>query len=502
MKKNILLAVCFLMPLATMAQNDTLGHERNITLSEAIVLARTQSVDAAVALNELKTAYWEYRTFRADLLPEVNFTGTLPNYNKSYSTYQNSDGSYSFVRNNTLGLSGQLSVDQNIWFTGGKLSLTSSLDYLKQLGSGGEKQFMSVPVSLELTQPVFGVNTLKWNRRIEPVRYAEAKAEFISATEEVTMKTITYFFELLLAKESLATAMQNKTNAAWHHKNADRLYEVAIAKRKMGQISENDLLQLKLNSLQGKADVTEAESNLNAKMFQLRSFLGVSEQESLNPVLPATVPDIKMEYDRVLNKALERNSFAQNIRRRQLEADYEVATARGNLRSIDLFASVGYTGQNHEFSSAYRDLLDNQIVQVGVKIPILDWGKRRGKVRVAKSNREVVLSRIRQEQINFNQDIFLLVEHFNNQAQQLDIAKEADAIAQQRYKTSIETFLIGKINTLDLNDAQNSKDDARQKHISELYYYWYYYYQIRSLTLWDFRTNTELEADFDEIIRQ
>ena len=70
MKKNILLAVCFLMPLATMAQNDTLGHERNITLSEAIVLARTQSVDAAVALNELKTAYWEYRTFRADLLPE------------------------------------------------------------------------------------------------------------------------------------------------------------------------------------------------------------------------------------------------------------------------------------------------------------------------------------------------------------------------------------------------------------------------------------------------
>ena len=152
MKKNILLAVCFLMPLATMAQNDTLGHERNITLSEAIVLARTQSVDAAVALNELKTAYWEYRTFRADLLPEVNFTGTLPNYNKSYSTYQNSDGSYSFVRNNTLGLSGQLSVDQNIWFTGGKLSLTSSLDYLKQLGSGGAKQFMSVPVSLELTQ--------------------------------------------------------------------------------------------------------------------------------------------------------------------------------------------------------------------------------------------------------------------------------------------------------------------------------------------------------------
>lgn len=490
-KKNILLAAltAFAFPLVLTAQN-----EREISLSDAIALARTQSVDAAVALNELKTSYWEYRTFRADLLPEVNLTGTLPNYNKSYNSYQNSDGTYGFVRNNYLGLSGDLSIDQNIWFTGGKISLTTSLDYIKQFGGSGKEQFMSVPISLQLTQPIFGVNKLKWDRRIEPVRYEEAKAAFISATEDVTSKTITYFFQLLLAKELLATARQNELNA-------EHLYKVAEAKREMGQISENELLQLRLSALNAKAAVTESVSDLNAKMFQLRSFLGMDESVTLEPVLPESAPDVKMEYNEVLNKALERNSFAQNIRRRQLEADYEVATARGNLRSVDLFASVGYTGLDNEFNGAYNHLLDNQIVKVGVKIPLLDWGKRRGKVRVAKSNREVVLSRIRQEQMNFNQDIFLLVEHFNNQAQQLSIAKEADLIAQQRYKTSIETFLIGKINTLDLNDAQNSKDAARQKHISELYNYWSYFYQIRSLTLWDFERNTKLEVDFEAVIK-
>ena len=488
-KKNILLV------LATFAFSQilTAQNEREITLNEAIALARTQSVDAAVALNELKTAYWEYRTFRADLLPEVNLTGTLPNYKKSYSSYQNSDGTYGFVRNNYLELSGDLSIDQNIWLTGGKFSLSTSLDYIRQFGGNGKEQFMSVPINLELTQPIFGVNKLKWNRRIEPVRYEEAKAAFISATEEVTRKTITYFFQLLLAKETLATARQNELNA-------EHLYKVAGAKREMGQISENELLQLKLSALNAKAATTEAVSNLNANMFQLRAFLGMDENTKLEPVVPESAPDIRMEYNEVLSKALERNSFAQNIRRRQLESDYAVATARGDLRSVDLFASVGYTGLDKEFTSAYNHLLDNQIVQVGVKIPILDWGKRRGKVRVAKSNREVVLSKIRQEQMNFNQDIFLLVEHFNNQAQQLSIAKEADIIAQQRYKTSIETFLIGKINTLDLNDAQNSKDQARQKHISELYNYWSYFYQIRSLTLWDFERDTELEVDFEEVI--
>ena len=69
-KKNILLVLAaFVCPLILEAQD-----ERKITLGEAIALARTQSVDAAVALNELKTSYWEYRTFRADLLPEVNLT--------------------------------------------------------------------------------------------------------------------------------------------------------------------------------------------------------------------------------------------------------------------------------------------------------------------------------------------------------------------------------------------------------------------------------------------
>lgn len=490
MRKNILLAlIAALLITPAYGQN-----ERPITLTEAITLARVQSVDAAVALNELKTAYWEYRTFKANLLPEVNFTGTLPNYNKAYSRYQQEDGTYKYVRNNSVGLSGELSIDQNIWFTGGKLSISSSLDYIRQLGSNGYDQFMSIPIGLKLSQPIFGVNSLKWNRRIEPVRYAEAKAAFITATEEVTITTINYFFQLLLAKEALGTAKQNQ-------QNADRLYEVAQAKREMGQISENDLLQLKLTALKAKAEVTECESGLKARMFQLRTFLGLSENETLEPVAPESAPNIRMEYDVILNKALERNSFAQRIRRTQLQADYNVAIAKGNLRSINMFASIGYTGQDRSLSSSYRNLLDNQVVEIGVSIPLLDWGKRRGKVKVAESNREVTMLRIQQEQMSFNQDIFLLVENFNNQAAQLDIANEADQIAQRRYKTSIETFLIGKINTLDLNDAQTSKDQARQKHIEEMYLYWYYFYQIRSVTLWDFERNAELEADFEDIVK-
>ena len=63
----------------------------------------------------------------------------------------------------------------------------------------------------------------------------------------------------------------------------------------MGQISENELLQLKLAALKARATLTDNESNLNAKMFQLRAFLGLDEQERIEPVVPESVPELVPE---------------------------------------------------------------------------------------------------------------------------------------------------------------------------------------------------------------
>ncbi len=465
-----------------------------LTLTAAIDRARLHSVDAAVALDELRQAYWEYRTYRAELLPEVNFSATLPGYYKQYTPYMNENGSYSFVRNNYMELNGELSLTQNIWLTGGSISLTTQFDFYRDMELNANR-FMSIPVALTLNQPIFGVNNLKWSRRIEPERYAEAKAAFLSATEDVAMTAITNYFSLLMAQENLAISRQNLANAT-------KLYEVAVEKRKMGQISENDLLQMELNVIDARSETTERESSLKSAMFTLRTFLDFDETTEIVPVIPEEVPAVELTYSDALDKALANNKFARNVRRRQLEADYAVAKAKGDLRQITLYAQVGYTGTSNEFSQAYRGLRDNQVVEVGVKIPLLDWGKRRGNVKVAESNRRVVESRLRQETMDFNQNLFLLVERFSNQQMQLDIASRADTISQKRYHTNVETFLIGRISTLDLNDSQVQKDQARQNMVNELYLYWRYYYQLRSLTLWDYSRNCNIDADFDRLIRQ
>ncbi|MDE6298737.1 MAG: TolC family protein [Muribaculaceae bacterium] len=461
-----------------------------LTLDEAMAKARTGSVDAEVALNRLRGAWWAYRSYKAELLPEIGFNATLPSYRKQYSAYMNNEGSYGFVPNNYLQMNGELTMSQNIWLTGGSIALTTSLDFYRQLGSGSYNRFMTIPVALTITQPLFGVNHVKWDRRIEPVRYREAKAEFLSETEDVAATAMQLYFSLLMARENMSIALQNSSQA-------ERLYEVAKEKREMGRISKNDLLQMELNLLDANKYLTDCESSLKSNMFQLRTFLGFDENVEITPVIPTEMPSAAIEYSDALERALANNSFAKRMLRRQLEADYEVAKAKGAQREISVFAQFGFTGTDHELPRSYTNLKDNQVVEIGMNIPLVDWGRRKGKVKVAESNRRLVESQVRQEQQQFSQNLFILVERYGNQREQVARARRADEIASQRYATNVETYLIGKISTLDLNDSRVKKDEARREYVNELYLFWNYYYQIRSLTLWDYSAGREIDFNLE-----
>lgn len=471
------------------------AEEIRLTLDDAIARARVHSVHAAAAVNELKSAYWAYRSYRAELLPEISFNASLPSYQRAYSTYMNDQGSFSFVKTNYMQLNGTLSINQNVWLTGGTIGIQTSLDFLRQFEGATYNRYMSVPIAITLNQPLFGVNNVKWDRKIEPVRYEEAKARFLSQTEEVAMSCITYYFSLLLARENLAIARQNLANA-------EKLYTVAMEKRRMGKISENDLLQMELNLLNAQSDLTSCQSNARSAMFQLRSFLDYADDIEIEPVIPTDIPNVDVTYSDALERALANNRFVKKIRRQQLEADYAVAKAKGNQRQINLFARIGLTGASTDVGDAYNHLKANQAVEVGFSIPLVDWGRRRGQVKVAESQRALVESQSRQEISDFNQDLFILVERFCSQQSQVAIAAKSDDIAEKRYQTNVETFLIGKISTLDLNDSQVKKDEKRREYVNQLYAYWSYYYQLRSLTLWDYADNTGIDADISKIIRQ
>ena len=113
------------------------------------------------------------------------------------------------------------------------------------------------------------------------------------------------------------------------------------------------------------------------------------------------------------------------------------------------------------------------------------------------SGKEIV-KRVR-ESLDFSQDIFVLVERFNNQREQVAIASKAGETAGR--SANVETFMIGKLSVLDLNDSHIRNDESRCDYINQLFQYWYYYYQLRSLTFTDPCTGRPLTSEIYRLVR-
>jgi outer membrane protein len=144
--------------------------------------------------------------------------------------------------------------------------------------------------------------------------------------------------------------------------------------------------------------------------------------------------------------------------------------------------------------------MDQEIISLGLSLPIMDWGLGKGRVKTAKSRENVVRTQTDQEDTEHRQDIMIKVVQFNNQIRQCKISAMADSVAEQRYEMVMERFINGTADVTDLNTAQSEKDEAANRYIQELNNYWSYYYNIRRLTLFDYISRTNISAEFDKIV--
>jgi outer membrane protein TolC len=154
-------------------------------------------------------------------------------------------------------------------------------------------------------------------------------------------------------------------------------------------------------------------------------------------------------------------------------------------------------------SDAYQNPNQFQnIALVGVSVPIIDWGKRKGQLLMAKSNREVVINTVKQARIDFQQTVMMNVLEFNLQSDQVLNSAKADTIAHMGFDVTMRRFKIGKLDVTKLNIARTDLENARRAYIGSLRKYWVSYYQIRQLALYDFDKKVELTTDFDKILNQ
>ena len=492
MKKLFLLAtiILFLLPF----QKSNSQELKRLTLDDVLKLAEEQSPNALMAKNRFRASYWQYRTFKAEYRPSLTLTGTTPYYSTAFERVWNSqDSKWDYKSTNVLRNLGSLALSQNIGLTGGTISLNSDLT-LENDFERDTRNYITVPISIGLVQPLFRYNSLRWQKKTEPLKYSAAKQTYLSNIEAVHTQAVMNFF-------SLALAQSNKQIAEMNFANADTLYKIAQGRYELGTIAENELLELQLSWLNTETNRKEAEMNLRDREIRLKSFLGFNENVRLELILPTEIPALQVEPNEVLEMAKANNPTILNQELTVLTAQSAVAQAKAEKGlNANLIASYGTRDQDKDFNLAYDNSSQQQNIRLGISVPILDWGLGRGKYKMAVSNLELAQVTSDQALVDFEQNLVLDVEQFNLQKAQVAVAAKSDTVAMRMYEVTKQRFLIGKIAILELNNADTKKDSNRRAFIQALQNYWNYYYNIRSLALYDFLNRKPLETEFEKLL--
>jgi outer membrane protein TolC len=466
----------------------------SLTMEEAINLAHQQSPSIIIARHNFHAAYWDYRYFRSTYLPLMTFNSS-PNFNHQINAITMPDGTLQFVQQNMFVMNGSISLSQNIPLTGGTLSLGTNINRLDMFGRENSHSYMTSPVNISYQQSLNGYNGMKWERKLGPMRYEIAKKRYVEALENVSSETIMRFFSLAQAQANLNTSYAN-------YQSVDTMYVLVEGRYAIGRISENDMLQWEIKRLNEETNLRGAKVMLEESIQSFRTYLGMKDTIQIVAVTSNEVPKLNIDPNKVLELALENGTFTLNMKLRELEIENSVASTRAGVGfQADLYAQFGLSKAGEDINTAYKNPLSQQSAQVGIRVPILDWGRGKGRIKLAESSRRLAEIQMEQERIDFEQDVLRMVRQFNLQANQVNIAHKTDSIANKHNDVAQRLYVQGRLNLLELNSAIAEKDAAKRAYVNTLAGFWSYYYSLRRLTLYDFEKNMPITEDYELLLK-
>jgi len=456
-----------------------------LNLQQVVEMAKDRSIASRQAVTLKENKYWQWRTYKSNYKPQLLLTGNLPGYSKTYQEITQPNGTIIFqpVRNDNSALN--LSLEQNITATGGTIFATTSLQRFTDFDRD-RTLYNGVPYAVGYAQPLFRFNALKWDNKIEPLKYNESKQEFIETMEQIAIKASSFFFDLLLAQVNLQIATTNLSNT-------ENILRIANEKFDIGKISKNEILQLQLELLKSKKSVASAQREVEIATLNIRAFTGIKTDERILLELPGGNIDMKVSADKVLTEAYANRSDAIAFVRKLVEARRDVAKARGdNSLNATLTARLGFSNSASTVPKVYQQPQDQQLLMLSFDIPILDWGRSRSRLKTAEANEQFVQYAVEQDQQTFKQEIYTQVTLFSMMQNQLTLTAQADSIASEKYQIARERYVLGHLSITDLSIAFQEKDQAKRDYITALRDLWGAYYQLRYLSLYDFENDQKI----------
>ncbi|BAU55115.1 TolC family protein [Mucilaginibacter gotjawali] len=478
------LYIILLLTISTRAfcsGSDTL----RLTLTDVVEMAKGNSIAAKQAATTKETKYWQWRTYKSNYQPQLSLSGNLPGYSKTSTPVIQPDGSILFQSIHYDNSALTLNFSQSITATGATIYGMTQMQRFDDFDRHNIL-YNGTPYAIGFSQPLGQFNSLKWDKKIQPLLYKESKQAYLEAQEQISITVTGYFFDLLLAQVNLQTAENNLANT-------QKILKIANLKFQLGKVSKNEILQLQLEQLNAKKAAGTARRDVEIATLNLRSYIGQEGNDKIVLVAPQFISQMTVTSDRVLAEAFANRSDAIAFIRRIAEAKRDVAIAHGQTGlTASLTANLGTSNSATTIPGVYRSPQTQQLLELTFSIPVLDWGRSKAKIKTAEANQQLTEYSVEQDKQTFKQQIVTQVSLFNVMREQLALTAEADSIASEKYKIARDRYVLGDLSITDLSIAFTENDQAQRDYVQSLRDFWSAYYQLRYLSLFDFEKNEKI----------
>jgi outer membrane protein TolC len=478
-----------------------------LSLSETQLLAKSQSLQAFLDKHNYLADYWAFKSYRSERLPYLNLKATPVSYanaaNLRYNSVLKND---EYVRTENINSYAQLNLSQKVAATGGTLYVQSDVSRIENFGANNYTQFAAKPFTMGYSQNLFGFNAMKWQKEIEPLRFAKAQKEYIESTEGMLLDVTRLFFDLLKAQTVVEMAMANKSNTA-------KALDIAARRFELGTVGKEELLDLKLAKNNADINHREASIALRASKEELLNYLMLPIETNLTAEIPLGQHVDSIGVAKVLELALTNNPLPLSIEQSLIESRRDLKEVQSNQRfqasmglsfginktdGMLIYQNAQLTPVNGQIGNVYKPDFDQyQQLAVTINVPILDWGTGKGRVEMARSRQQVTEISAQKTRQRFEQAVVTTAMTFNLQKEKVAAAAVSDSLASDSYELTIERFNSGKADVLKLNASQQAKDNARLQYINAVAGYWIQYHTLRKLTLYDFETGADIKSDIE-----
>ncbi|MCB0759883.1 MAG: TolC family protein [Flavobacteriales bacterium] len=482
MTKHLLILSVFLGIIAQMRSQEVV-----MSLQNVVDRAMLQSIRSEQVKNDILIAQWTYKAYKAGMLPQLSLAASAPNLNRSLEKITLPDGTDAFVNRSQASYTADLEIRQNIGLTGGSLFVRSNLQRIDLFGTNASTSYLSSPLNISISQPILGFNAMRWQRKIEPVRYDYNQLLAVEARENIRLEASRLFYEVLINQINAEIAEKNKAVQ-------DTIYRISQGRFEMGKIAENELLKLELIVLNAEIDLERARLDLEITTRELRDYLRLGSGSEITLLFEEEFPLVDMDQQKAIDLARKKQSSVVQRELRLLESERAIAQAKAGRRpTIDVFASYGLTQSGADVPQVYTNPRDRQLFTVQFNIPIFDFGQAKSQAQAAILTARNTQLQLELDQMEFERDLISRVRMFKFLQDQLLLAKQRDNVAAKGFEITRQRFLIGKITITDYQLALQEKTTAKQQYLNALRNFWTGYYEIRSLTHYDWINQESIE---------